>query len=132
MRKGTATFLVLVHFAVLIAHGSAHSHLSIGVSTWQKAFIAIIIFVVPLVATMMMWSRRRKLGVIVLGLSMAGSLAFGVSNHFLIAGPDYALGLFHSNWRSVFQATAVLLALIEAGGFIWCIWILRAGLSGEQ
>jgi hypothetical protein len=117
---------------VLIAHGSAHSHLSIGVSTWQKAFIAIIIFVVPLVATMMMWSRRRKLGVIVLGLSMAGSLAFGVSNHFLIAGPDYALGLFHSNWRSVFQATAVLLALIEAGGFIWCIWILRAGLSGEQ
>jgi hypothetical protein len=106
--------------------------LSVGASTWQKAFIAIIIFVVPLVATMMLWSPRRKLGTILLGLSLAGSLGFGVSYHFLIAGPDNALGPFHSGWRSAFQATAVLLALIEAAGFIWCIWILRAGRFGKK
>jgi hypothetical protein len=51
-------------------------HLNIGVITWQKAFIAIVIFVVPLIATLMLWTRVRKLGVILLGLSLAGSLVF--------------------------------------------------------
>jgi hypothetical protein len=122
----------LVHFAVLVVHGSAHSHLSIGVSTWQKAFIAIVIIVTPLVATTMLWSRRRKLGVILLGLSLAGSLAFGVSYHFLIPGPDNAIGMFRSDRRPAFQATAVLLALTEAAGFIWSILVLRGELSGEK
>jgi hypothetical protein len=121
-----------VHFAVLVAHGSAHSHLSIGVNTWQKAFITIIIFVVPLVATMMLWSRWRKLGVMLLGLSLAGSLIFRVSYHFAVAGPDNALGHYHSPWGSAFLVTAILLALTEAAGIFWCIWILRPGLSGAE
>ena len=132
MRNGVATLLVLAHFAVLVAHGSAHSHLNIGVSTWQKAFIAIIIFVVPLIATMMLWTRVRKLGVMLLGLSLAGSLVFGVSYHFLIAGPDNALGPYHSGWASAFRATALLLALIEATGLACCIWLLHFELSGEE
>jgi hypothetical protein len=115
-----------MHFAVLVVHGAAHSHLNIGVSTWQKAFIAVIIFAVPLIATMMLWTRVRKFGVILLGLSLAGSLVFGVSYHFLIAGPDNALGQYHSHCRSAFPATAMLLALIEAAGLTWCIWVLQA------
>jgi len=115
----------LAHFAVLVAHGSAHSQLHIGVGTWQKAFIAIVIFMVPLIATVMLWTRVRKLGVILLGVSLAGSLVFGVSYHFVIAGPDNALGPYHSDWESAFRATAALLALIEAqdwlGAFGFCI-----------
>jgi hypothetical protein len=133
LRNGTATFLVSVHFALLVAHGSAHSHLSIGVSTWQKAFIAIVMFVAPLVATIMLWTSARKLGVILLGLSLGGSLIFGMSYHFFVAGPDNALGHYRSHWGSTFLATATLLALVEAAGFIWCIWIqhrtIRNGLD---
>jgi hypothetical protein len=99
--------------------------LDIGVGTWQKAFIAIIIFVAPVIAAMMLWTRVRKLGVLLLGLSFAGSLVFGVSYHFLFAGPDNALGPYHSGWGSAFRATAVLLALIEAAGFAWSVWALR-------
>lgn len=132
MKKGAATVLVLVRFAVLVVHGGAHSHLNIGVSAWQKAFIAIIIFVTPLIATMMLWTRARKLGVVLLGLSLAGSLVFGVSYHFVIAGPDNALGPYHSDWESAFRATAVLLALIEASGLAWCIWLLHFEPSGEE
>jgi len=117
-----------VHFAVLIAHGGAHSHLHIGVGTWQKAFIAIIIFMAPLIGTVMLWTRLRKLGVILLGLSLAGSFVFGVSYHFLIAGSDNALGPHYSHWGCAFRATSILLALIEAAGFIWSIWILPADI----
>jgi hypothetical protein len=132
LRKGAATLLVLVHFAVLVAHGSAHSHLNIGVSTWQKAFIAVIIFLVPFIATMMLWTRVRKFGVILLGLSLAGSLAFGVSYHFLIPGPDNALGHYPSHWSSVFRATAILLGLIEVAGLAWCIWALCSAPPGGR
>lgn len=132
MKNGVATLLVLVRFAVLVAHGSAHAHLNIGVTAWQKAFIAIIIFVVPMIAMMMLWTRVRKIGVILLGLSLAGSLVFGVSYHFLIAGPDNALGQLHSHWGSVFGATAVLLALIEGAGSAWCSWVLCAEPFGKE
>ena len=121
-----------MHFAVLLAHGSAHSHLNIGVSTWQKAFIAVVIFVVPLIAMLMLWTRVRKLGVILLGLSLAGSLVFGASYHFVIAGPDNPPGPYHSDWESAFRATAVLLALIEASGLAWCIRLLHFEPSGEE
>ena len=126
MRNGIAALLVLVRFAVLIAHGSAHSHLSIGVTAWQEAFIAIVIFVVPLVSTIMLWTRVQKIGVTLLGLSLAGSLVFGGSYHFLIAGPDNALGHYHSHWGSVFQATAIVLVLLEAAGLTLCIFVLPA------
>jgi hypothetical protein len=130
LRKSAASLVVSVHLAVLVAHGSAHSHLNIAVGAWQKAFIAIIIFIVPLIAMMMLWTRVRKLGVVLLGLSLAGSLVFGVSYHFLIAGPDNAFGQYHSHWGSAFQATAILLALIEAAGLTLCIFVLLAQPSG--
>jgi len=132
LRKGAATLLVLAHFAVLVVHGRAHSHLHIGVGTWQKAFIAIVIFVVPLIATMMLWTRVRKFGAILLGLSLAGSLVFGVSYHFLIAGPDNALGQYHCYWGSAFRSTAIMLALIEAAGLTWCTWTLCSAPPGGR
>lgn len=132
MRKGVATFLVSAHLVVLVAHGSAHSHLNIPADTWQKAFIAVIIFVVPLIATVMLWTRVRELGVVLLGLSLVGSLVFGVSYHFLIAGPDNVLGQYHSHWGSAFRATAVLLGLIEAAALTWCIWVLQAELPSKE
>jgi hypothetical protein len=98
----------------------------------QKAFIAVVIFVVPLIATLMLWTRVRKLGVILLGLSLAGSLVFGASYHFVIAGPDNALGPYSSDWESAFRATAILLALIEAAGLTLCIFVLPAEPSGEE
>ena len=51
LRRSAAPLLVSMHLAVLLAHGSVHSHLNIGLGIWQKAFIAIIIFMVPVAAT---------------------------------------------------------------------------------
>jgi hypothetical protein len=128
--KEAATILVLMHLAALVAHGSAHSHLNISPGTWQKAFIASIIFVIPLIAMMMLWTRLRKLGAVLLGLSLAGSLVFGVSYHVLIAGPDNAFGQYHSHWGSAFRVTAILLALIEAAGLTLGIFVLLTEPSG--
>lgn len=134
MKNGLVLSLVLVHFAVLVVHGTAHAHLSIGASAWQKAFIAGIIFAAPLIATVLLWTRMRELGVFLLGLSLTGSLVFGVRYHFLTAGPDNVRAPCHSPWSLAFQATAILLAMIEVAGLSWCIrsWQGSQRAVGEQ
>ena len=90
-----------------------------------------VIFVIPLMAAMMLWTRQQKLGFILLGSSLAGSLVFGVSYHFLVVGSDNGLGQYHSHWGSVFRATALLLALFEAAGLTLCLWVSPAD-SGKE
>ena len=46
---------------------------------------------------------------------MAGSLVFGLVNHFVLASPDHVAHVA-PEWRPLFTATAVLLALTEALG----------------
>jgi nitrate reductase NapE component len=123
--KYTGTVVVLTHLAVLLGHGSAHSHLQIDPNSWQRAFITLVIFVGPLIAVALLWTLFRRVGIVLLALSMGGSLVFGVTHHFLLDGADNALGMNHGHWQSVFCSTAVSLALVEAGGFGWCIWSLR-------
>jgi hypothetical protein len=56
-------------------------------------------------------------GAAVVAASMAGALVFGVVNHFVLPGPDNIMQV-QAEWRTVFAATAALLALIEASGTI--------------
>lgn len=115
LNKIAATVLVSSHLAVLVVHARAHSQLHIAVGTWQGVFIALVMFIGPLLAVVLLRTRLQRTGLILLLASMAGSLAFGLSYHFLFAGADNALGMNRGHWQSVFRTTAVLLAVIELG-----------------
>jgi hypothetical protein len=123
------TLIVLLHLAATLVHGRAHSELGIGTSLWQSTFIALVIFAGPLIAMTLLWTRLRVTGIFLLAVTMVGSLVFGVSYHFLIPGSDNAMELGTSHWDSVFGTTATMLALIESGGFAWCVWALRSKRS---
>jgi hypothetical protein len=112
-----AIAIVLLHFAVSVPHGIAHSDLHIQMQLWQNVYIWVIITLLPLVAAGLIWKRRRA-GFLLLLLSMAGSFLFGVFYHFIAAGPDNAATLPAHAATRTFQLTAVLLALIEAAGFV--------------
>ena len=121
--RNIGTALVLAHLAVSMAHGSAHSHLGIGLSAWQKAFVGIIITAGPLVAMSFLWTRLQRVGTNLLGWTMAGSLIFGLYYHFIMPGADNALGLAPGEWSIGFFITSVLLAVIEAWACVWAGWI---------
>ena len=114
--KTAATLIVLAHLAVLLAHSAAHVELDINPSPWQTYFIVIVIYLAPLAALLMLWTRPRAGGLILLALSMAGSLVFGVAYHFLIASGDNVFSLGHDHGTALFVATSVLLAVVEAAG----------------
>jgi hypothetical protein len=124
----SATLLVLTHLAVLVGHGAAHTHLQIGTNRWQSAFIAVVIFVCPVLATGLIWAGWRA-GLILLGLSFAGSFVFGVCYHFMLSGHDNVFSAGHTGWAFCFRMTALALALLELLG---CVWSGRIVLGLSQ
>ena len=130
--KIIATLIVLVHLLVVLAHGRAHVKLQVAASLWQSAYIALVIVVCPLAAMTVLWTRFQKTGFVLLSVSMAGSLVFGLMNHFILSCPDNALGMHHGYWQSIFGTTAVLLAITEAVGLGWPIWALHLEPASKQ
>jgi hypothetical protein len=129
--KIIATLIVLLHLFIVLAHGRAHVKLQVAATLWQNAFIAAVIVVCPLVAMTVLWTGLQKTGFVLLSVSMAGSLVFGLMNHFLLSSPDNALGMQHGYWRTIFGTTAILLAIIEAVGLGWPIWALHLESARE-
>jgi fatty-acid desaturase len=119
------TGLVALHFAIVLAHGTAHRQMEIGLETWQQAFVAVAILVGPLMAVVVLWTSWKKLGAILLAVCMLGASAFGIFYHFLFPSADSIFFLKPSGWDEWFVITALLLATIETTCFGWCVWILR-------
>ena len=118
---GFAIGIVVIHFAINVAHGIAHQHLAIGVNAFQKAFVAAVILVAPFWAAYLIWKRRMRAGGALLALSMAGALVFGVYYHFILPGPDHVTHInlpISLDMRDIFDVSAVLLALFECLGVL--------------
>ena len=115
MLRTLAAGIVAAHLAVSFIHGAAHSGAAVPLSVLQSAFVWTVIFAGPLIALWMLWTGRA-MGPELFLLTMAGSLIFGVVNHFVIESPDHVNHVTSATWRLPFQLTAVALAVLEAGG----------------
>src|SRR5262249_30651547 len=84
---GFAIGIVLIHLAINVAHGVAHQHLAIGLDAFQKTFVAVVILVAPLYAAYLIWKGNLRTGGMLLAVTMAAALIFGVYYHFIAPGP---------------------------------------------
>ena len=120
-----ATAIVAAHLLVNIAHGLAHRELRVGLAPLASIFVIAVVLVFPLVAMGFVWTAKKRLGLILLSLSMLGSLLFGFYHHFLAASPDHVHLQPASSWGITFVSTAYLLLITEAIGtclgihFLW-------------
>ena len=118
---GFAIGIVLIHFAINLVHGMAHKHLAIGLDLFQKIFVAAVIVVAPLYAAYLIWKGNLRVGGVLLAVSMAGALVFGVYYHFILPGPDHVTHInlpMSLDMRDIFDVSAVLLALFECLGVL--------------
>ena len=118
---GFAIGIVVIHFAINLAHGMAHKHLAIELNAFQKIFVAAVIVVAPLYAAYLIWKGNLRAGGALLALSMAGALVFGVYYHFILPGPDHVTHInlpISLDMRDIFDVSAVLLALFECLGVL--------------
>jgi len=123
--KALATVIVLVHLAIAILHGNAHSRLGVDLSTWQSSYVMIVIIVMPLAATVLLWTRYSRVGFILLAVSMAGSLIFGGYFHYVEVSSDHVSHLPAGDSQGMFRLTAMLLAATEAIGLAVAMFGLR-------
>ena len=130
--KTIATLLLMLHLAVVIVHGNAHQQLHIEPNMWQRVFIVTVILIGPVLAMALLWTRLRKIGYVVLLVTMAGSLAFGLAYHFIVPGSDNALELQSAHWESLFISTAVWLAVTEAAAVVWSALALWKGWASQS
>jgi hypothetical protein len=123
-----ATAIVAAHLLVNIAHGLAHRELQIGLDPPASMFVIVVVLVCPLLALALVWSTKRRFGLILLSLSMFGSLLFGLYHHFLVVSPDQVRSQPPSPWGIVFVLTAYGLLITEAIGAylgVHFLWIAR-------
>ena len=106
--------VILSHLVISIAHGTAHTEAHVPLSRAANLFVFIVILAGPLVGLALTWPAQR-IGSWLIAITMAGSLVFGLVNHFMLASPDHVAHVARP-WRPLFATTAVLLALTEALG----------------
>ena len=83
-----ATAIVGAHLLINIVHGLAHRELHVGLSPSGSVFVITVVLILPLVAIALVWAVQERLGLVLLSLSMFGSLLFGLYHHFLVISQD--------------------------------------------
>jgi len=108
-------------------HGRAHATLGVGLSSWQKVYVGVVILIAPLVAmVVLLWTRYDRLGLWLLVVSMAASLIFGVIYHYVVISPDHVSHLPPGDAQGMFRTTAMLIILTELFGVIVGLLGLRS------
>jgi hypothetical protein len=127
-----ATVIVVAHLLVNIVHGLAHRELGVGLAPIASIFVIVVVLVFPLIATGLLWTAKKRLGLILLSLSMFGSLIFGLYHHFLAVSPDHIHSQPSGGWGTTFVLTAYLMLITEAIGTyvgVHFLWIAKESSS---
>ena len=132
--KLAAYLTIIVHLLLVILHAAAHQTLGVDATAMQLSFIFTVIMIAPVVAGLLLWKFERT-GSLILALSMAGSLAFGAYNHFVGHSIDHVAEVAHLQpaiWSTTFQLSAVGLAISEAAGTFFGVWLLVVRQPGLE
>jgi len=123
------TVLVVAHLFINIVHGAAHQKLHVTLPPAGMLFVMIVILLAPLLALVLLWTSQKRLGLLLLTVSMAASAVFGLYHHFLIRGADHVSAQPPGPAGTAFVVTAYLLLLTEALGAVLSLYFLREKAS---
>lgn len=104
-----------VHAAVALAHGTTHQWADVGLAAWQFG-VVVATTLGPFAAAVLADRRPRASRHAFAGL-LAGSVAFGVAHHWLLAGPDNVRTVPEPH-HVAFEGTGVALAVVGVAGVV--------------
>lgn len=131
-RERFAAVVILTHFAAAVVHGIAHGVLAVPAGGGAGLLvIAAAVYVGPLIALVALFLRRRMVAGPVLSASMAAALAYGLAMHYMLHTPDKAAYASPGFWGLVFRVSAVAIAVLEAGGVVAGVLLMRSPLPAR-
>ncbi len=119
------TTIVVIHAIVNGLHGLAHVEIPVSLSLLQSLFVGIVIFLTPIIAAVLFWTKFYHIGSWLLLSSIAGSLLFAIYNHFIVISPDHVSQVSFEGWGLLFQVTAILILIVDGFGCWIGIWALK-------
>lgn len=120
------TTIVVLHAIAHGLHGLAHVNIPVPLSSLQSLFIVTVIFLIPIIAAVLLWTPFDRLGSWLLLSSMAGAMLFGIYNHLLVMSPDHMSQVPFATWGLLFQMTAILTLIVDGFGCWIGVWGLKA------
>jgi hypothetical protein len=126
------TAIVVIHAIANGLHGLAHVEIPVALSLLQSLFVGIVIFLIPIIAAVLLWTQFYRIGSWLLLGSMAGSLFFGLYNHFIVMSPDHVSQVSFAGWGLLFQVTAFFILIVDGLGCGVGVWAIKAIQKGEQ
>jgi len=123
------TALVGAHLIIAIVHGMAHDRAHVMLPPAAMLFVFVVILAGPVAGVALAW-RAERAGLWLVAVAMAGSFAFGLVNHFVLASPDHVAHV-DAAWRPLFATTATLLALTEAAACALAIALARERVTAS-
>ena len=115
-RDAALSIVVLVHVGISLIHGLAHTRANVLLPAASMLFVFVVILIGPVAGLVVLRWSRRAAGSWLIAVTMAGALAFGVWNHFLVESADH-VSRVTGPWSGPFGVTAALLAVTELAGF---------------
>jgi hypothetical protein len=126
-RTRTLAAVVLLHLGISLMHGRAHAGAQVPLPLAGTLFVYLVILAGPLVGlAASAWTPHA--GALIVAVSMAGALVFGLVNHFVISGADHVAHVA-AEWRTLFGTTAALLVVSEAIGVAVALRQLRSATA---
>jgi hypothetical protein len=126
------TAIVTIHAIANGLHGLAHVETPVALSLLQSLFVGIVIFSIPIIAAVLLWTPFYRIGSWLLLGAIAGSLLFGIYNHFIVMSPDHVSQVSFEGWGLLFQVTAFLILIVDGLGCGVGAWALRNLQQTEQ
>ena len=126
------TTIAVIHAIANGLHGLAHLKIPIPLSLLQSLFVGIVIFLIPIIAAVLLWTQFYRIGIWLLLSSIAGSFLFGFYNHFIAISPDHVSQVAFEGWGWLFQVTAILILIVDGLGTGIGLWALRTVQQKEQ
>ncbi|MEH2138287.1 hypothetical protein [Nostoc sp.] len=126
------TAIVVIHAIAHGLHGLAHVEIPVPLSILQSLFVGIVIYAIPIIAVVLLWTQFYRIGSWLLLFSMAASILFGIYNHLIVISSDHVSQVSFAGWGLLFQITAILTLIVDAFGSWIGIWALKTIQEPEK
>ncbi|MFN6488185.1 MULTISPECIES: hypothetical protein [unclassified Nostoc] len=126
------TAIVVIHAIVHGLHGLAHVEIPVPLSILQSLFVGIVIYAIPIIAVVLLWTQFALIGSWLLLFLMAASILFGIYNHLLVISSDHVSQVSFAGWGLLFQITAILTLIVDGFGCWIGIWALKTTQEPEK
>jgi hypothetical protein len=126
------TVIAVIHAIAHSLHGLAHQEIPVPLSLLQTIFIGTVILLAPILAAVLLWTNFHRIGGWLLLSSMAGSILFGIYNHFIVISPDHISQVSILGWGLLFQITAILILIVDGLGAAIGLWSLKSMQQKQQ